>query len=144
MRIVTLFIAMSLDGYVADSDGKVGWLQGESSGENDMASYQAFIKDVDTVLMGWNTYHQVTTELSPGEWAYADLTSYVLTHLNGRHPVCQRGRLRAGPAAEDGAGEGNLGVRRAEYHPAAAGGGAHRQVSPLHHSHPPGTRGPPV
>lgn len=80
MRIVTLFIAMSLDGYVADSDGKVGWLQGESSRENDMASYQAFIKDVDTVLMGWNTYHQVTTELSPGEWAYADLTSYVLTH----------------------------------------------------------------
>lgn len=80
MRRVTLFIAMSLDGYVADADGKVGWLQGEGPGENDMVSYQVFIKDVDTVLMGWNTYHQVTAELSPDEWPYAELTSYVLTH----------------------------------------------------------------
>lgn len=80
MRKVMLFIAMSLDGYIADSNGGVDWLQGERSEENDMAGYQMFIKDVDTVLMGWNTYHQVSTELSPGEWAYTDLTSYVLTH----------------------------------------------------------------
>lgn len=80
MRNVTLFIAMSLDGYIADANAKVDWLQGEAPGENDMAGYQTFIKDVDTVLMGWNTYHQVTTELSPGAWIYADLTSYVLTH----------------------------------------------------------------
>lgn len=80
MRKVTLFIAMSLDGHIADADGRVDWLQGETPGEDDMVSYQAFIKDVDTVLMGWNTYHQVTTELSPGVWPYAELTSYVLTH----------------------------------------------------------------
>lgn len=80
MRKVTLFIAMSLDGYVADSEGKVGWLQGECPGKDDMVSYQAFIQEIDTVLMGWNTYHQVTTELSPEEWLYSDLTTYVLTH----------------------------------------------------------------
>lgn len=80
MREVTLFIAMSLDGYIADSDGKVDWLQGENTGEDDMASYQRFVKEVDTVLMGWSTYHQITAELSPGEWIYSDLTSYVLTH----------------------------------------------------------------
>lgn len=30
--------------------------------------------------MGWNTYHQVVTKLSPTEWVYAELTSYVITH----------------------------------------------------------------
>lgn len=39
-----------------------------------------FIRDVDTVIMGWNTYYQVTTELSPDEWVYKGLTTYVITH----------------------------------------------------------------
>lgn len=45
-----------------------------------MLSYEEFSKHIDTIIMGWNTYHQVTTELSPGEWMYEDLMSYVLTH----------------------------------------------------------------
>lgn len=80
MRKVTLFIAMSLDGYVADKNGNVDWLEGQAPGEDDMVSYEEFIKNVDTVLMGWNTYHQIRTELSPAEWMYDDLTSYVITH----------------------------------------------------------------
>lgn len=80
MRRVTLFIAMSLDGYIANKDGNVDWLRGEKAAEDDMSSYNEFIRDVDTVLMGWNTYHQITTVLSPKEWIYGDLTTYVLTH----------------------------------------------------------------
>ncbi len=30
--------------------------------------------------MGWNTYHQIITELSPSDWVYGDLTSYIVTH----------------------------------------------------------------
>ena len=30
--------------------------------------------------MGWNTYHQIVTELSPNEWVYNDFTTYVVTH----------------------------------------------------------------
>ena len=80
MRKVVLFIAMSLDGYIADSNGNVDWLNGQNEKEENMDVYSNFIKDVDTVIMGWNTYHQVVTELSPTEWVYDELTSYVITH----------------------------------------------------------------
>lgn len=80
MRKVILFIAMSLDGYIADVHGSTGWLEGQVSGENDMVSYEKFVQNVDTVIMGANTYRQLVTELSPNEWVYPDLTSYVITH----------------------------------------------------------------
>ena len=55
-----MFIAMSLDGYIADESG--------GHGDEKMPDvYSEFAKDIDTVLMGWNTYHQIVTELSPGK-----------------------------------------------------------------------------
>lgn len=80
MKKVTLFIAMSLDGFIANSNGQVDWLQGQEPGADDMVSYERFIKDIDTVIMGWTTYEQITTELSPKNWLYEDMSSYVLTH----------------------------------------------------------------
>lgn len=80
MRKVTLFIAMSLDGYIADKNGSVDWLSGQDKDAENTDTYSAFIKNIDTVVMGWNTYHQVTTELSPNEWVYQGLSTYVITH----------------------------------------------------------------
>ena len=80
MRKVNLFIAMSLDGYIADSEGGVDWLGGQGEESEDVDVYSAFIKDIDTVLMGWKTYHQIVTELSPEEWIYHNLKTYVFTH----------------------------------------------------------------
>lgn len=80
MRKTTLFIAMSLDGYIAGPAGNIDWLQGQNPGADDMVSYQEFIKDIDTIIMGYNTYHQITTELSPDQWFYSDQISYVFTH----------------------------------------------------------------
>lgn len=80
MRTVSLFIAMSLDGYIADSKGRVDWLQGQGNDEEQIDSYSEFIKEMDTALMGWNTYHQIVEELSPKQWIYNDLTTYVVTH----------------------------------------------------------------
>lgn len=81
MRSVELFIAMSLDGYIADANGGVDWLSSREAAEADGEdAYAQFIKDVDTVVMGWKTYHQIVTELSPEQWVYDDLTSYVVTH----------------------------------------------------------------
>lgn len=80
MKNVRLFIAMSLDGYIADKNGGVDWLKGHGNDIDNIDTYSEFVKDIDTVIMGWNTYHQIVTELSPDEWVYADLTTYVVTH----------------------------------------------------------------
>lgn len=80
MRKVTLYIAASLDGYIADRNGAVDWLHGQDSGAEDLNTYPDFIKGMDTVVMGWNTYRQIVEELSPGAWVYSGLTSYVITH----------------------------------------------------------------
>lgn len=80
MRKVILFIAMSLDGYIADAGGGVDWLQGQDPAVEPLDTYTTFIKDVDTVLMGRKTHHQIVTELSPGMWVYDGQLTYVFTH----------------------------------------------------------------
>lgn len=39
MRKVSLLIAVSLDGYIADVDGKVDWLEGQESAGAESESY---------------------------------------------------------------------------------------------------------
>lgn len=83
MREVILYIAMSLDGYIADKNGGVDWLGGQDANDQSMGSYEDFIKEIDTVIMGYRTYHQIVTELSPDQWVYQGMKTYVLTH----HPL---------------------------------------------------------
>ena len=52
MRKVVLFIAMSLDGYIADRDGNVDWLMGQDNDVETADSYADFEKSIDTVIMG--------------------------------------------------------------------------------------------
>lgn len=80
VRKICLFIAMSLDGYIADRNGGVDWLSGQGNDDDTIDSYSEFAQMIDTVFMGWNTYHQIVTELSPEEWVYKDFTTYVFTH----------------------------------------------------------------
>lgn len=80
MRKSILYISMSLDGYIADSEGGVGWIDECEIPEEVAGSYERFIAGVDTVVMGWNTYHQIVTELSPDRWVYEGLETYVVTH----------------------------------------------------------------
>ena len=79
MRKVILYIAISLDGYVADNNGSVDWLGGVDVDYAGDYGYDDFITNVDTVVMGGRTYRQVVQELSPDVWPYAGLQSYVLT-----------------------------------------------------------------
>ena len=59
MRKVILFIAMSLDGYIADEKGGVDWLDGQGDDDENLDTYSEFVKDIDTILMGCKTYEQI-------------------------------------------------------------------------------------
>lgn len=50
MRKISLFIAMSLDGYIADSKGGVDWLVGQGNDDENIDAYSDFVKDIDTVF----------------------------------------------------------------------------------------------
>ena len=82
MRKVISYIAMSIDCYIADKDGSVSWLSGDGSDPENGGSYNDFIGTVDTVILGYKTYNQIVTELSPEAWVYADKMRYVITHKN--------------------------------------------------------------
>ncbi|MBC1433946.1 dihydrofolate reductase [Listeria rocourtiae] len=56
---IELFIAVSLDGYIADGEGSVGWLE-EIEGDGDNG-YTTFLNEIDTVVMGHTTYKQLFT-----------------------------------------------------------------------------------
>ena len=80
MRKVVIYIAMSLDGYIADKNGSVSWLGGDGSDKDNFGSYPEFIETVDTVILGYTTYNQIVTELSPDVWPYDGKATYVPTH----------------------------------------------------------------
>ncbi len=73
-----LYIATSVDGFIATEDGSVDWLeefQSEPPDDGD-GGYEAFFETVDALVMGARTYEQVR---SFGEWPYGDRPTYVLT-----------------------------------------------------------------
>jgi dihydrofolate reductase len=74
---ITLYIAASLDGYIADEEGDVAWLEEFGSTEEDEpGGYEAFFEGVDCLVMGSHTYEQL---LGFGEWPYGDRPTYVVT-----------------------------------------------------------------
>ncbi len=79
MKKNILYIAMSLDGYIAKSNNSVEFLSGDFSDPENMGSFESFNMTVDTVVLGYNTYHEIVTNLSKDVWPYEDKHTYVLT-----------------------------------------------------------------
>lgn len=79
-RKVILYIAVSVDGFIADEKGGVDWLLGHDKEDTSDYGYGEFARGIDTVIMGKTTYEQIAFEISPDKWMYEDLTTYVLTH----------------------------------------------------------------
>lgn len=80
MRKVILYIAQSLDGYIADSHKSVNWITGQDDAAEMQDTYTPFFATVDTAIMGRTTYNQIVTELSPEKWPYSGAVTYVFTH----------------------------------------------------------------
>lgn len=83
MSAVILYIAASLDGYIADSQGGVSWLEPfEQAGED--YGYTAFYRSLDAVIVGRITYEQ---SLTFGEWPYRGVATYVVSHRPVQPPA---------------------------------------------------------
>ena len=74
MALRQLYIAQSLDGYVADDEGGVRWLEEAGGGED--YGYSEFYSRVGAVALGAATYEQL---LSWGA-GYGDIPTWVFTH----------------------------------------------------------------
>jgi len=78
-REVILYIAASVDGYIAEPDGSIDFLGGGIELVEEDTSYQELMEKIDTVVMGRTTYDQVVNELSPEQYPYEEQLSYVIT-----------------------------------------------------------------
>ena len=73
-----IYIAQSLDGYIADKNGGIDWLNEANAvvpkGED--CGYFEFMSSVDVLVMGRNSFEKV---LSFGEWPYGETKVVVLS-----------------------------------------------------------------
>jgi dihydrofolate reductase len=70
-RKVVLYIACSLDGYIAGTDDDINWLFSDED-----YGYSKFLASIDTVIMGRRTYDQV---LRMGPFPYQGKDCYVFS-----------------------------------------------------------------
>ena len=82
-RKAILYIATSLDGYIAAPGDDLSFLSAVEKEEEDYG-YSAFIKTVDTVIMGRRTYDWVMKQVEV--FPHADMETYIITRQN-RQPV---------------------------------------------------------
>jgi dihydrofolate reductase len=68
-----IFIAQSLDGYIARPDGAIDWLRPFDSVDY---GYEAFLAEIGTVVMGRKSYELAR---SFGEWPYPNARCLVIT-----------------------------------------------------------------
>ena len=54
-----VFIATSLDGYIADKNGGIDWLHSVPNPDNIDLGYSEFISTIDAIVMGRNTFETV-------------------------------------------------------------------------------------
>ena len=80
----SVYIATSLDGFIARENGDLVWLPGSHEGEsqnNEVVDedygYQEFMDSVDVLVMGRNTYEFV---LSTGQWPYGSKRVVLLSN----------------------------------------------------------------
>lgn len=76
-KLFRIYVAVSLDSYVARANGAVDWLDDYDPQE---FNFEKFLDEVGTLIIGRRTFDQV---MSYGEWPYGDRRTVVLTS----HPL---------------------------------------------------------
>lgn len=90
MSQVRVYIATSLDGYIAGEGDDLGWLPTEALPDPGRAvGFEAFMADVGAMVMGRRTYDVITGLGLP--WAYGETPVLVATHrpITGGPPTAR-------------------------------------------------------
>jgi dihydrofolate reductase len=94
MRKVILGVAVSLDGFIEDSNGEYDWCFTDQD-----YGLSAFFKRIDTIFMGRKSYEVAQSHSSTGPNPWEEMTTYVfsntLTEVSGKNT-----RLASGDVAE--------------------------------------------
>jgi dihydrofolate reductase len=71
-----VYIACSLDGFIAKPDGDIDWLINIPNPKNDDYGFSKYIENIDGIIMGRNTFETV---VGFPEWSYPKPV-FVLRH----------------------------------------------------------------
>lgn len=90
---VIVYVAASLDGYIARQDGSIDWLDiaGPAEAERSMADFVELLGSVDCLVMGRKTFETVK-RFSP--WPYGALPIVVLSTTLGEAPRIEGADIR--------------------------------------------------
>ena len=69
MKKSIVFIARSLDGYIAGKNGELDWLHSIPNPENNDMGYNDLMEEIDAIVMGRTTFETVCG--FGGEWPYS-------------------------------------------------------------------------
>ncbi len=72
----SVFVGVSLDGFIARVNGDLDWLMGEGGGDSTEYGYNEFIAGIDTIVMGRKTFEKVLTF---DKWYYGTKRVMVLS-----------------------------------------------------------------
>ena len=77
MRKIKLYIAASIDGYIAGPDGELDWLSDYPITPELNYGYEDFFESIDTVIMGGRTYRDILN--MDVVYPYKNKISYIIT-----------------------------------------------------------------
>ena len=96
----SVFIATSVDGFIAREDGSIDWLDSSGSQEADMGEnadmgFGHFISSVDCLIMGRSTMEMISSfNLSPEQWPYKDVQIIALSNTITEPPENLKERVK--------------------------------------------------
>ena len=86
-----VYIATSLDGFIARENGDLDWLMEADPGDEEYG-FDTFLSSVDALVMGRNTFDFV---LGTGEWAYGEKPVFILTSRELPLPADFKGNVES-------------------------------------------------
>jgi len=95
----SVYIATSVDGFIAKKDGSVDWLHSAGNPEADMGNqadmgFADFMASVDCMVMGRKCMEMISSmNLTPEQWPYGDTRIIVLSNTLKEAPDNVKGKV---------------------------------------------------